>query len=296
MTLYANLDFAKYELQTAQPTAAALTRDDMLLLGHLRQVSDRLDSEFPLTPRWPFFAPWYGSRTFLVNPSQVNSRLNTFRFSAPLLALTGDVTNGTQTLVSGTNVALWPTTDQPPFYALRLLGCCGSWYDNCGSCGTPLQVTIPGIWGWHRNYASAWPTITLLDGAINASVTSIKVDNLSAPDPYGITPGISVGSLLQFDDGTGEFLEVTGIDPATQTAIVLRGVNGTSALAAAHADNVGVQVFQVETPVQEAVAKQAGLLYARRGKYDTVEVVGMTEIRYAPDWHVSVRAMMQGYV
>lgn len=293
MTLYANLDFAKYELQTAQPTTATLTRDDMLLLGHLRQVSDRLDSEFPQTLRWPFFAPWVGSRTYLLTPQNVNSRLNTFRFSAPLLALTGDVTLGTQTLVDGTNVALWPTSDQPPFYALRLTGCCGTWYDNCGNCAAPLQVTIPGIWGFHRNYAQAWPTITALDGAINASVKTITVISLSAPDPYGITPGISVGSLLQIDDGTGEFMEVVGNDPTMQTATVLRGVNGTTP--AAHDDMADVQVFQVETPVQEAVARQADLMYARRGKFDSVEVIGMTEIRYAPDWLVSVRAMMQGY-
>lgn len=297
MTMYSTLQFAKQWLETAEPTTSTLTADDMLLLGAIRQVSLRLDSEFPQTPRWTFFAPWYGTRTFNIGyPStEVNSRLNTFNFRANLLALTGNVTLGTKTLVDGTNVQTYPTQDQPPYHALRLIGCCNSWYDNCANCNTPLQVSIPGVWGYHRDYANAFPEITTLAGALTDNQTTITVTNIDAPDPYGITPGIGIGSLLKIDDGTDELMEVTSnYDVAMNTATVLRGVNGTTAVA--HTDaSAGVLVFQVELPVQQAVARQAGLMYARQGKYTTMEVVGMTEVRYPADWLAEIRAVMGNY-
>jgi hypothetical protein len=292
MTLYCNLDYCKAQLETARPTAAALSSDDQRLLGYIRAVSLRLDSEFPQVPRWSYFAPYIGSRTYLLTPDRVNSRLGTFQFKEPLLALTGDVTLGTQTLVDGTNVSLWPTTDQPPFHALRMLGCCGTWYSNCGTCDTPLQVTIPGIWGYHRDYANAWPVITTLAAAvITTTVTTITLTSVTVADPYGIAPALSPGSLLLIDD---EYLEIITIDPATKIATVRRGVNGSTA--AAHLIAANVAVWQVELPVQYAVARQAALSYARIGKYTVTEVIGMTEIKYPQDFLVEVRAMMQGYV
>lgn len=294
MTLYANLDFAKYELETVSPTTSTLTRDDQLLLGDLREASDRMDSEFPQIPRWPYFAPWDGLHTYLVEPTRINSRLNIFRFREPLLEVGSTITLGAQTLTLGTDVDLWPTTDQPPFYALRLIGCCRTWYDYCAGCAAPLQVTIPGVWGFHRWYAQAWPTITTLTATMTDAQTTVVVASVTAADPYGIAPGISIGTLIRINDGTTEFMEVTGINSGTKTYTVLRGVNGTTPVA--HTDaTAGVQAFQVETPVRSAVARQADLKYARRGKYTTMEVVGMSEIRYPQDWLVEVRAMMQGY-
>lgn len=291
MTLYASLDYCKAELETSQPTGATLSTDDQRLLGYIRAVSLRLDSEFPQIPRWPFFAPWQGSRTYLVEPTRVNSRLNTFRWKEPLLEIGATITLGTLTLTVGTDVDVWPVTTQPPFYALRLIGCCRTWYDYCSYCAAPLMVTIPGVWGFTRDYASAWPIITTLAAAVTTTAqTTITLTSVTAPDPYGIAPALSSGSLLQIDD---EYLEIINIDPGTKIATVLRGVNGSTA--AAHLNGANVQVFQVELPVQYEVARQAALNYARIGKYTTVEVVGMSEIRYAPDWLVEVRAMMQGY-
>lgn len=296
MTLYANLDFTKSVLKASQPTGAALTVDDMRLAGYLRQVSDRLDNEFIQIPRWPMFAPWYGTRQYVVTSQQVNSRINTFQFTDNLLALTGDVTRGNTTLVVGTNVELYPLYSQPPYHALRLIGCCPTWYDRCEGCGSaPTQVGIPGIWGFHRDWANAFPVVTTLTATMTSSQSTLAVADLEAPDPYGIVPAISYGSLLQIDDDTDELMEVIGVNVQTKVAAVRRGVNGTTAVEHTDAD-AGVKVFQVETPVQIAVARQAALQYARLGAFTTVEVQGMTEVRYPNDWLVEIRAMMQGYV
>lgn len=294
MTLYANLQFTKNWLETSTPTTNTLTTNDMLLMGTLREVSDRLDSEFPQVPRWTFFAPWRGSRKYLVTTERVNSALNTFRFKEALLEIDATITLGTSVLTVGTDVELWPDATQPPFYALRLIGCCRTWYDYCAGCAAPLQVTIPGVWGWHRDYASAWPTITTLTATMTDTQTTMVVASVTAADPYGIAPGINIGTLLRVDDGTDEFMEVTGIDATAKTYTVRRGVNGTTAVA--HTDaTAGVQAYQVETPVQIAVARQSALMYARRGKYTTMEVVGMSEVRYPADWMYEVRAMMSNY-
>lgn len=291
MTLYANLDYAKSQLETSIATGATLSANDQLLLGYLRAVSLRLDSEFPQTPRWPFFAPWQGSRVYLVQPTRVNSALHTFQWKEPLLEVGATVTLGTQTLTVGTDVELWSTTTQPPFFMLRMIGCCRSWYDYCIGCAAPLQVTISGVWGYHRDYANAWPVVTTLAAAITTTTqTGITLTSVTVADPYGIAPALSSGSLLLIDD---EYLEIISIDPGTKIATVLRGVNGSTA--AAHLNGADVAVWQVELPVQYAVARQAALSYARRGKYTTTEVVGMSEIRYPADWLVEVRAAMQGY-
>lgn len=294
MTLYATLDFAKSVLKTTQPTGATLTIDDQRLAGYLRQVSLRIDNEFPQTPRWTYFAPWYGTRDILVTPQQVNSRLNTFQFKANLLALTGDVTVGNRTLVDGTNVELFPNATQPPFHALRLIGCCSSWYDRCDTCAAPSQVSIPGIWGWNRDWANAFPQLTALTAAMTDSQRTIEVADLLAPDPYDIVPGISYGSLIQIDDGTTELMEVLSVNTASGVANVRRGVNGTTPVAHPDAD-AGVLVYQVDPPVQQAVARQAALIYARLGSFTTVEVNGMSEVRYPSDFLTEVRAMMAEY-
>ncbi len=294
MTLYANLQFTKNWLETSSPTTSTLTTNDMLLMGTLREVSDRMDSEFPQVPRWTYFAPYRGSRKYLVTPERVNSRLNTFRFREALLEIDATITLGTQVLTVGTDVEVWPDATQPPFYALRLIGCCRTWYDFCAGCAAPLQVTVPGVWGFQRDYASAWPTITTLTATMTNAQTTMIVASVTAADPYGIAPGINIGTLLRVDDGTDEFIEVTGINAGTLTYTVRRGVNGTTAVAHTNA-TAGVQAFQVETPVQIAVARQAALMYARRGKYTTMEVVSMSEVRYPQDFLTEVRAMMQGY-
>lgn len=296
MTLYATLQFAKRELEASQATGSTLTIDDMRLVGYLRQVSARMDSEFPQTPRWPMFAPWNGSRKYTITyPStRVNSRLNTFQFKDNLLEIGATVTLGATVLTVGTDVEVWPDAQQPPFHALRLLGGRRTWYDNCAGCGTPLQLTISGIWGYHRDWASAWAEITTLAGAMTSSQTTMVVANADAADPYGVTPGIGIGTLVQIDDGTDEYMEVTAVNSGTDTFTVLRGVNGTTGVAHTNA-SAPVMAFQVEPPVQIAVARQADLAYARRGKYTTMEVQGMTEVRYPADWMVEVRAMMQGY-
>jgi hypothetical protein len=90
-----------------------------------------------------------------------------------------------------------------------------------------------------------------------------------------------------------EYLEVVSTHLSTNTVTVRRGMNGTAA--DGHSEDTPVYRWNVEDPVKTAVARQAGLMYARRGAYTTVEVQGMSEIRYPNDWLREVVDMLAEY-
>jgi hypothetical protein len=206
-----------------------------------------------------------------------------------LLELTS-VAIGSTTLTVGTDVVAYPSTTIPPFKFLRLRN--GNfWYDYCASNSyDPLTLTVTGVWGVHRDYANAFVKVDdVADVAgINASVTTLTVADVDGADQYGLTPRISAGNLLKIGS---EYLLVTATDTTANTATVRRGVNGSTA--AVHANGDDVYVWNVEETVRDAVAKQAGLKYLRRGAYTTVEVQGMTEVRFPSDVMHEIWAVVQ---
>lgn len=283
MTLYCTLSDAK-----ADDGATGITGDNYLLRA-IRTVSRRVDREF--AAKRPLFAPVIEARKVRVDGYHVNSWDNTLRLDGSLLALTA-ATVGSTALVVGTNVSGYPDVDMPPFPYLRLTQCGsrGWYYTDCADCSAPLYATITGIWGVHRDYANAWQLADTLSAGINASVTTLTVADIDGADVYGVTPRISAGNLLKIDD---EFLEVIATSTATNAATVRRGVNGSTA--AAHALSAPVYVWQIEEPIRAVVARQAAMIYARKGAFTTVEISGMSEVRYPADLLPELRAVLQEY-
>lgn len=284
MSMYASLAYTKALL------SAETTVDDSKLLRLIRDASRRLDLEMGL--RRPLFLPWKENRAFVIDSYHVNSTLNTFDVSyhvlgGALLAIAAVAQNGS-TLTLNTDVYGYPSASVPPFRALRFGSSERNWYDACGIAAGTNTVTIDGVWGYHLDYANAWIQVDTLTVDISESATSLTVSDVDGVDAYGWTPRISAGHLLKIGD---EFLEVTATNTTTNTATVRRGVHGTTA--AAHSTSDAVSVWQVEAAVQHAVARQAGLLYARRGAYQTVEVQGMSEVRFPADLLQEVRAVLQ---
>ncbi len=281
--LYATLAEAKQEM------TATTTVDDSILLPRLRRISRRLDREMGSARE--LFAPTVETFRIPVNAYTVNSAYMTLKVPGSLLSLTSVVVGGT-TLVVGTNVEGYPDSSFPPFPYLRLMIAGTSWYAYCTTDGSPLVAQVTGIRGIHRDYANAWAKVDDLVAVMadSATATTMTVADVDGTDLYGLTPRISAGNLVRV--GT-EFMEVTATDTTAQTATVRRAVNGSTR--AAHAIGDDVEVWQVEESVKQAVAKQAGLLYARRGAYTTVEVQGMSEIRFPADLLSEVRAVMQEF-
>lgn len=286
MALYASLADARIE------NKAAATTDDPQLLRYLRQVSRRIDQMFRVDgwPVRPVFEPYIETRTYPLDARSINSSLRTFMLPSSLLAVTG-VGIGSNTLTVGTNVEAWPDNSSP-IPNLRLIDCCQGWYGyDCGTCGEPTLVTVTGTWGIHYDYANAWSKVDDLTAAVTTTTqATITVADVDGADTYGLTPRISAGQLLKIND---EFLEVTATDTAAQTATVRRGVNGSTA--ATHAIGDDVYVWLVEEPVRREVARQAGMLNARRGAYSTVEITALGETRYPADLLTSLRAVLGEY-
>lgn len=283
---YASVDFALSIAGLSQQTNRPVNYDRQKLLNNLRIVSRRVDKVFHSDR--PVFAPYIETRKVALDGYHVNSAQGTFRFDGYLLELDGSLTiNGTT--VSG--VEAYPDSNMPPFSQLRLTGDCASWYSQvCAGCA-PLQVSIPGVWGIHSDYAHAWLVVDALAANIaNATVTTFTVADVDGADAYGNTPRISPGHLLRIGD---EYLEVTATDTNTNTVTVIRGAHGSTATT--HTQTDAVSVWRVEDPIRWAVARQAGLMYARFGAYTTVEVNGMSEIRYPADFLQEVYGVLNHY-
>jgi hypothetical protein len=243
----------------------------------------RVDNAF--ASKRPYFGPWQETRKPPVSPYRINSGLGTFDFGGFLLALAGD------TSVNGTTVAVetYPDSSMSPFQQIRLTETCTDWYAYCSD--APLQVSIPGIWGFNRDYENAWLQVDTLKLAIGDTVIkTFTVNDVAGPDDYGQTPAISAGDLLRIDD---EYLEVISTDNGTDIVTMRRHANGSTA--AEHVVDTPVYRWQTEEPVKYAVARQVGLMYSRRGAYVTVETNGLSEVRYPSDWLSEVKAILAEY-
>lgn len=290
--LYTTLAYAKRKL------GADLTVDDNDLLETIRDVSGKFDSEMGVMR--PLFVPTLETREFIVESGRINSFLRTFDIShhpngGYLLDLDAAVV-GSTTLTVGTHVNPFPSATVPPFKTLRLISSTYSnWYGfNCTSELDLLTLSVTGKWGLHRDYANAWTNVDTLAAAIvSTSATSFTVANVDGVDVYGVTPRISAGNLVRIDD---EYMDVISTDTGTNTVNVRRGVLGTTA--ATHLISAPVATFQVENAIRRVAARQAGLMLKRQGAYVTVEVQGMSEVRYPQDLLAEVRSVLHdmGYL
>jgi hypothetical protein len=278
MAFYATLADAKAAIR------ADNTTDDSLLLSLVGQASARIDLMMA-TPGTPYFAPYTEAREYEIRYDRVDSGRNAFMLPTadPLLALTSVSLNGSA--VSG--VAAFPVSRTPITMIRRTDG--GTWYEN--STDAPPTVTITGVWGYHRAYARAWQAVDALAAAIvSTSATTFTVADVDGGDIYGFTPRISAGNLVRIDS---EIMEVIATTTATNVVTVRRGVNGTTA--ATHLISAAVYTWQTEDNIRRATARQAGMLYARRGAYEQQTITDVGVITYPADLLAELRGVLQGY-
>lgn len=262
---------------------AASTVDDALLLSLIGQVSTRID--LLMASPTPYFQPYLEAREFEITMDRIDSWRNLFILPSGETLLSIDtISLGTTTLSS---VEAYPALRVPIKMIRRTDGC--SWYEN----GTddPLTTIVYGVWGYHRAYARAWQAVDTLAAAIvTDTATTFTVADVDGADPYGFTPRISAGNLVKIDS---EIMEVIATTVATNTVTVRRGVNGTTA--AAHLIAAPVSTWQTDDNVRRVTARQAGLLYARRGAYEQQQITDVGVITYPADLLAELRGVLQGY-
>ncbi len=285
MALYASL------ADTRALMNAVGTADDNDVLRALRAASRRVDLE--MGARRPYFEPYIETRTVRVRGTSLSNGGRTLHLPSPLLSLTSAAVSGSQaptvqTAISDAALSPYGVT---PSSELTISGCCQTWL-ACGDCGGGLSALVTGIWGYHGDYAQAWVALDALAAAIiSATATTLTVADADGVDEYEIAPRFSPGQLLRIDS---EFLEVTGVNTTTNVLTVRRGANGSTA--DTHLIAAAVEVWRPEDVIRRAVARQAGLMYARQGAYTTVSVEATgTEIRYPVDLLVELRGALQEF-
>jgi hypothetical protein len=97
---------------------------------------------------------------------------------------------------------------------------------------------------------------------LTAAGTSLTVNDVDGADRRGITPRIAPGNLLRM--GT-EFVEVASVNATGNTAVIVRGVNGSTATA--HAQNIQIDKFMPPEPLKQACIIQATRQYKRGQAY-----------------------------
>lgn len=278
MRSYATLADARNALKAEM----ASTANDAVLLNNVRNISLRADRLlFP-------FEPVLEIKTVLVQSWLVNSYDRTLQLPVPLLELSSMTLDGTA-LTPTTDVTLWPPSTAP-VKRLRLADTCETWYTVVCADGVPAEAAITGYWGMHPEYAAAWQAVDTLAVGINATVTSFTVTDADGVGAEGETPRFSPGNLIKV--GT-EFMRVLSVDTATNTLTVRRGENGTTA--AAHLITAPVLVWYWTHDVRFEVARQAALLYARRGAFESVSVLNDGVYTYPPDLLYALQDVLSIY-
>lgn len=273
---YATLAQIKANINTSS------TAEDVPLLGYSADISERIDLE--LHRELPFFLPYHvADEAVVITPARINSALGTFALGSYWLDIDG---------VSLNDTALSDAVAYPPgatpIHELRLTGCCGSWYDYCGS-DNLNQVLITGTQGYHKRAGAAWKRIGVLKTSINNEEEAIAVTGSNGTDISGENnPAFSAGCLFRIDD---EYF-IRQYSPSGVE--VERAVHGTTA--AAHTADAVVEVFQVERNIARVTARQAGLFLHRRGGYDTRSSNELgTAIVYPADLLAELKGVLQTY-
>jgi hypothetical protein len=156
------------------------------------------------------------------------------------------LTNGDATAITGSQYVLRPANEYPK-HEIVLKSSAGVSFTY--STDWEQAISIAGWWGHVPHYATAWKSVTQLNGGVNASVTALTVDT---------TTGIEVGGYLKIDS---EIMRVSAKTSATAYTVV-RGEQGTTA--AVHADDSAVTVYQFIPDLQHAATELVSYLYKNK--------------------------------
>jgi hypothetical protein len=174
---------------------------------------------------------------------------------------------------------------------LSWIGSGAGWQELYHRYRTGAKVVVTGTWGYHHDYAHAWIEVNTLSAAIpDASVTGITVGGVFGGDPRLIGERYSYGSLIRVDD---EMMQVLEVNTSTNELTVIRGANGSTAIS--HADGATVELFEGEDPIRRVTARQAALLYARRGAFEVQQVDGFGITTYPQDLLMELRGTLGSY-
>lgn len=276
---YATLDDARNSL------VAVSTGDNPILLTNLNTVTRRARQ----LSLWGF-EPELKTVHYEIVRDRVDTNRRTFILGDAILELSSVLVNDVA-LALTTRVTPYPS-NSTLFDTLRLVDTSDNWYTVNSPDEWPSIAKVTAYYGMNTDYANAWYSAdTIQDaGGISAADTSLTVADVDGTGRDGETPRISAGNLLRIEN---EFLRVLATNTTTNVVTVRRGVNGTTA--AAHAINTAVEVWYTEWDIRAVVARQAGLMYSRRGAYEQQAILNDGVYTYPPDLLPELRNVVMSY-
>ena len=268
--------------------AAKATGTNQQIMSYIRTVTGRV-----LTYNFKF-EPYFYTRKITPTKGIINSYRATLTLGDMLLECTSITVGGTS-YSYGSQILPYPNDGTTPIRALRIAspssGPLQTWYPCCTSPDTWFEsIQVTGFWGMRTNYATMgfWDS-GLTCPALTATQLSFTTQAFNGLDPYYRTPILSPGNLIRVDN---ELMEVTNTSANTTDLNVIRGAQGTTAVA--HNNGTAIKVFEPEEDIQGVATDQAALLYARRGSYTEVQAGGVI-VSYPSDLLASLRAAVQKY-
>lgn len=228
------------------------TSSDSDLLSALKQATSMLES---ITRRR--YCPYLATLTASINLNQAGELI----LPDDLLLLTS-ITNGDGTPINLDNVLTIPDRIDSPVSVLRLINGESFRYSE-----SPIHaVSITGVWGWHERWSEAWRDSgdSVQDNPLSDSATTITVSDADGADHEGVTPRFQVGHLLKIES---EYLRVVSIDTANNQLIVLRGVNGTTAVG--HAQDTDIATYQPVAGIRTVCLRYAELVFNSTTLFDS---------------------------
>jgi hypothetical protein len=285
MSFYCSLAEAREELLATSNTA-----DDNRLLRYVRMVSRRINKIMTGQSQRAYFWPVIKEEQVPLDGRHINSAQNLLllRGLPPLLEIDAVTADGSDisTTVSGYPLGV------PFFDQLHMSSSGSGWYSYlCSNGGDPAYAAIAGVWGYHSDYPNAWVQVDALAAQQTADAGNFTVADADGADQDGITPRFSPGMLVKIDD---EVELVTAVNTTTNVVTATRHQNGTEA--AVHAAAEPVYVWQTEDPIRRVTARQAALMVARRGAFQTETVDGVGTVSYPQDLLNELAEVLTEYI
>jgi hypothetical protein len=156
------------------------------------------------------------------------------------------ITMGDASVLPSTEYRATPANYYPKTTILINAASAYYWVESATT-GVENAITVNGIWGYHSYYTSAWWTASTLNGALNASTTTVAV---TSGTPY------AAGQILRCGD---ELMLVVTV--VSNSLTVIRGWNGSTA--AAHDTLATLPYWKTQSEIARACFIQAARYYKR---------------------------------
>jgi hypothetical protein len=280
-----------YQVRQYLKLTASEIADDALLIRLIREINGNIDEwcdrrfdvrqetrlyDYPVKARESFgvydLEAWVDQWNAL-GESRVNRRL---RLDDDLLTLTA-LTNGDASEIESDSYVPEPA-NQYPKSAVRLLG--GTNWQLPSDGQREQVISVAGLWGYHRRYSQAWVDSldTVQNNPLAAVAMSLTVQDADGLAGDGETYRFQAGNMIKVGS---EFLDVLDVNYSTNILTVVRGYNGTTAVA--HDQGTTIYVYRPMENIVRAARRWVKYVY-RQKDVDTMDVANIigTGVRISP--------------